>query len=70
MLSDLVRERIVGLVGFINTSKIKDIEKSWEDYFEQFHIINEQKQLKEFNNIMEQRIMNFKFKEEKKVKGN
>ena len=70
MLSDIVRERIVGLVGFINTSKIKDIEKSWEDYFEQFHIINEQKQLKEFNNIMEQRIMNFKFKEEKKVKGN
>ena len=70
MLSDIVRERIVGLVGFINASKIKDIEKSWEDYFEQFHIINEQKQLKEFNNIMEQRIMNFKFKEEKKVKGN
>lgn len=68
MLSDIVRERIVGLVGFINTSKIKDIEKSWEDYFEQFHIIDEQEQLKEFNNIMEQRIMNFKFKEEKKVK--
>ena len=68
MLSDIVRERIVGLVGFINTSKIKDIEKSWEDYFEQFHIIDDQEQLKEFNNTMEQRIMNFKFKEEKKVK--
>ena len=58
----------MGLVGFINASKIKDIEKSWEDYFEQFHIIDEQEQLKEFNNTMEQRIMNFKFKEEKKVK--
>mgnify|MGYP001577503235 FL=1 len=68
MLSNIVRERILGLVGFINTSKIKDIEKSWEDYFEQFHIIDDQEQLKEFNNTMEQRIMNFKFKEEKKVK--
>ena len=68
MLSNIVKERILGLVGFINTSKIKDIEKSWEDYFEQFHIIDDQEQLKEFNNTMEQRIMNFKFKEEKKVK--
>ena len=68
MLSNLVKERIVALIGFVNNSKIKDIEKSWEDYFTQFHIIDEQEQLKEFNNVMEQRIINFKFKEEKERK--
>ena len=68
MLSNIVKERIVGLIGFVNETKIKDIEKSWEEYFIQFHIIDEQEQLKEFNNVMEQRIINFKFKEEKERK--
>ena len=69
MLSNIVKERIVGLIGFVNETKIKDIEKSWEEYFIQFHIIDEQEQLEEFNSIMEQRITNFKFKEEKERKG-
>lgn len=64
MLSDLVKEKITGLIGFVNKAKITEVEKSWDDYFEQFKIVNEQEQLKEFNNIMEQRILHFKFKKE------
>lgn len=62
MLSDLVKEKITGLIGFVNKAKITEVEKSWEEYFEQFKIVDEQEQVKEFNNIIEQRIINFKFK--------
>lgn len=62
MLSYLVKERISGLIGFVSEAKIKDIEKSWEDYFIVYEIIDAQKQLAEFDSVMKQRIINFKFK--------
>ena len=62
MLSNLVKERISGLIGFVSEAKIKDIEQSWEDYFDAYKITDEEKQLDEFDLVMKKRISNFSFK--------
>lgn len=62
MLSNQVKQSIRNLIGCVNQAKIKSVEGSWETYFTSFNIPVE-KQLEEFNNVIKQRIQNYKFVE-------